>query len=91
MANDQKFEFDSLQDSESIKSFLQSLVDGFENGKIVLSSETEEITLHPNALLRFNVKAKRKDNSKNQLSIKISWKEPKIEARGANKEIRISS
>jgi amphi-Trp domain-containing protein len=60
MSIDQKFEFDSFQDSCSIKTFLESLVDGFENGKIVLSSETEEITLHPSALLRFNVKAKKK-------------------------------
>jgi len=91
MANDQKFEFDSLQDPDSIKTFLQSLVDGFENGRIVLSSESDEIILHPAAMLRFSVKAKRKDNTKNQLSIKISWKEPKVEKRGENKEIKISS
>lgn len=91
MANDQKFEFDSLQDPDSIKTFLQSLVDGFENGRIVLSSESDEIILHPAAMLRFSVKAKRKDNTKNQLSIKISWKEPKIEKQSENKEIKISS
>jgi len=91
MAGDQKFEFDSLQDPESIKTFLQSLMDGFDNGRIVLSSGADEIVLHPNRLLRFSVKAKRKDDSKNQLSIKISWKEPKLEVRGENKEIKISS
>ncbi|MBC2714141.1 MAG: amphi-Trp domain-containing protein [Desulfobacteraceae bacterium] len=91
MANEQKFEFDSLQDATSIKAFLESLVEGFGNGKIVLSSETEEITLHPNALLRFHVKAKRKDNTKNQLDIKISWKEPKVAVKSTQKKIRISS
>jgi amphi-Trp domain-containing protein len=91
MANDQEFEFESLQDPGSIKAFLDSLTEGFGNGKIVLSSETEEIALFPNALLRFTIKAKRKINEKSQLSIKISWKEPKIEMRGADKKIRVSS
>jgi len=91
MASDQKFEFNSLQDKSSIKAFLESLLDGFENGKIVLSSNAEEIVLHPATLLRFDVKAKKKEHRKSQISIKISWTEPKIEIQGANKQIRISS
>lgn len=91
MANDQVFEFDSLQDPSTIKGFLESLTEGFAGGKIVLSSENEEIVLYPNALLRFTIKAKRRINEKSQLTIKFSWKEPKMEMRGADKQIRISS
>ena len=91
MSNDQKFEFDSFQDNTSIQSFLQSLLDGFSKKKIVLSSDTDEIILHPDTLVRFSVKAKKKDGVKNELGIKISWKDPKIELKAPDKTIKISS
>ncbi|MCU0599767.1 MAG: amphi-Trp domain-containing protein [Desulfobacterales bacterium] len=91
MSGDRKFEFDSFQDTTSIQSFLQSLLDGFSKGKIVLSSDNDEIILHPDSLVRFCVKAKKKDGVKNQLGIKISWKEPKIEFKRPDKTIRITS
>jgi amphi-Trp domain-containing protein len=91
MSGDRKFEFDSFQDTTSIQTFLQSLLDGFAKGNIVLSSDNDEIILHPDSLVRFCVKAKKKDGVKNQLSIKISWKEPKIELKRADKNIKIST
>ncbi|RJP85765.1 MAG: amphi-Trp domain-containing protein [Desulfobacteraceae bacterium] len=91
MSGDQKFEFDSFQDNTSIQSFLQSLLEGFAKKKIVLSSENDEIILHPDALVRFSVKAKKKDGVKNELGIKISWKDPKIELKAPDKTIKISS
>jgi len=91
MSGDQKFEFDSFQDNTSIQFFLQSLLDGFAKKKIVLSSENDEIILHPDTLVRFSVKAKKKDGVKNELGIKISWKDPKIELKTPDKTIKISS
>lgn len=90
MNDDQKFEFDSLQDTNSIATFLQSLIEGFSKRKIVLSTENEEIVLHPSSLVRFSVKARRKDGLKNQLGIKISWKEPAIELKQSEKTLKIN-
>lgn len=91
MSGDQKFEFDSLQDTDTIQAFLQSLIDGFSKRKIVLSTENEEIVLHPDSLVRFSVKARRKDGLKNQLGIKISWKEPSIELKRPEKTLKINN
>lgn len=73
MSNEEKFEFESLQDSKSIKSFLESLTEGLERGRIELSTNGEEILLTPQSLLRFKVKAKRK-KGESQIALKISWK-----------------
>lgn len=91
MADEQRFEFESLQDVKTIRSFLESLIDGFEKGRITLSSEEKKIELNPNTLLKFNVKARKKPNASNQLNIKISWKEPKDDQTVSHKTIRISS
>ncbi|MBF0225618.1 MAG: amphi-Trp domain-containing protein [Desulfobacterales bacterium] len=69
-----EFEFDSYQDTESIQKYLESLVEGFENHRIMLSSDKKEITLYPEDLLQFSIKAKKKDGE-NKLNIKISWKD----------------
>lgn len=71
---EEKFVFDSLQDCETIKEFLTSLVEGFENNSITLSTNGDEIKLTPKGLLQFMVKAKKK-GPENKLSIKIAWKE----------------
>lgn len=91
MSSDQKFAFDSFQDVSGVTSFLQSLVDGFSKGTIVLQTEREEIILHPDTLVRFSVKAKKKEGMKNQLGIKIAWKEPRIEQKPIEETIKVNS
>ncbi|MCJ2164401.1 MULTISPECIES: amphi-Trp domain-containing protein [unclassified Pseudodesulfovibrio] len=71
---DDKFIFDSLQDSDTIKAFLQALTEGFDKGSITLDTNGDEIHLSPKGLLSFTVKARKKGNE-NKLSIKIAWKE----------------
>lgn len=75
MAGTQEFEYESVQTRESVQEFLKSLVEGFENSRISLKSDQEEILLTPQELLNFSIKAKRK-GLKNKLSFKIEWKEP---------------
>ncbi len=91
MANEEKFNFESLQDSESIKSFLQSLVDGFEKGSISLSTTDDEIVLSPKGLLNFSVKAKKKPGGSSKMSIKISWKETSKDTLLLEKTINIGT
>ena len=91
MVDDDRFEYESLQDSESIQHFLKSLVEGFENGRIALATEDREIHLYPEALLKFKVKAKKKPGDSSQLQIKISWRESGGSKGAAGQTIRILS
>lgn len=91
MADEERFDFESLQDVQAIRSFLESLIEGFEKGRITLSSEDRVIDLNPNSLLKFSIKARKKPNASHQLSIKISWKAPRDTKNISHKSIRISS
>ena len=88
MPKSKEFEYESLQDTQTIRQYLQSLIDGFENGRITLNSEDERIILHPKSLLRFTIKAQTKDD-KSRLYIAISWKNSSKDAGKEN--ISISS
>jgi amphi-Trp domain-containing protein len=79
MAEYGSFDYESYQDLETIQKFLGSLNNGFANERIVLSSGDDTIELHPKNLLKFSVRAKKKED-KTKLSIKISWKEGRIKA-----------
>jgi len=68
------FNFESLQDSQSIGRYLEELVDGFKSGKIELVHEDSSLELNPEGLLRLDIKAGRKKD-KQSLRIKITWRE----------------
>jgi amphi-Trp domain-containing protein len=71
--SDDKFSFESIQDSSSIVDLLESITQGFRDGSIVLSSEKKYINLTPDGLLHFSIKARQKtDESK--LELRIRWK-----------------
>jgi len=76
MSANEQFEYDSLQDNQTIIRYLQALIEGFEKGKIMFNSDDEKVELYPNNLLQFNVKVRKKDD-KSKLSMKISWKDLK--------------
>lgn len=83
MAAEDKFEFESIQDSQTIKDYLQSLVDGIDKGRIVLSTDGSELELNPALLIKFEVKAKKKGDS-TKLTLRLSWRQP--ESGGAEAE-----
>ena len=74
MSSAESFNFESMQDSTSIKEFVHSLLAGLHSGKVVLSSNGDKIELHPSNMLNLEVKAKKKGQT-GKISIKISWKE----------------
>jgi amphi-Trp domain-containing protein len=81
MAQEEKFFFESIQDPRSLRDYLQSLMDGLEKGRIVLSTGGDELTLTPPDLLKLTLKAKRKAPT-SKLVLKLSWKdEPKAAIR----------
>jgi amphi-Trp domain-containing protein len=89
MSQDDKFEFESVQDSQTIQKYLQALQDGFAQGRIVLHSEGSEICLHPSGFMKFQVSVKKK-GSENKLSVKFAWKDKSDES-PASSTISITS
>lgn len=73
------FQYESYQDLKTIQKFLDSLKNGFEQGKITFHSGDDEISLEPLDLLKFSLRAQKKDD-KCKLQIKISWKEGSIKS-----------
>ena len=75
MEADQKFVFESMQDAESIRKYLQAVMDGLEKGRLVVAAGREQFELRPSELLTFTVKARRRGGS-GRLSLAISWRCP---------------
>lgn len=68
------FSHESLQDRESLVRYLEALSDGIKSGKLTLGHNGDTVVLHPNGLLKLDVKARTKDE-RIKLTFKISWKE----------------
>ena len=91
MSDLERFEHESIQDKHSIQQFFNTLLDGIEKGRIILSAEKDQALLTPAELIRFSIKAKKK-SGKSKLSIKLTWKDSAIETyRKKGNEIHISS
>jgi amphi-Trp domain-containing protein len=69
---EQKFVHESLQDIQSIRSFLDALITSVDKKRLILSSEGQEMVMEMEGLLKFSLRAKKK-GGENKLSIKISW------------------
>lgn len=79
MSQDEKFEFESVQDCRTIQKYLQALQEGFEQGRIVLSADGSEICLNPAGYMKFQVAVKKK-GAENKLSLKVVWKDKSDQA-----------
>lgn len=88
--SDHVFEHESLQDCESIVKYLQAISEGLQNRHLVLANGESPIELRPNGLLKFDLKARRKDG-RMKLSFKISWKEEKQHKEGDSAPLIINS
>lgn len=87
---EEKFIFESMQDAQSIKVFLESLMQGFESERVVLASNGDRIELTPTGLLEFSVKARRKGDA-SKMSIKVAWKENRKQLNVTDNAISVST
>lgn len=90
MSSEEQFEFESIQDPQSIKKLILSLVEGIDKGRIVLQSNGEEILLNPSQMLKFTVRARKKGET-GKINLKISWKEKKSVNISSDNRIAIST
>ncbi len=90
MGYDQKFVFESMQDAESIRKYLEAVMEGLRKGKLVVAAGQEEFTLQPAELLTFTVKA-RKRGGAGRLALTISWRCPEDDAPKAGETLKIEA
>jgi amphi-Trp domain-containing protein len=90
MADEGKFFHESMQDIDSVRSFLESLQEGLQKGRIVLGSEQEEFTLNPPDVFTFSIKAK-KEGGASKLQLKISWEEKPSRVEPGSRHLTIFS
>jgi len=88
MGFDQKFVFESMQDAESIRAYLEAVMEGLRKGRLVVAAGQEEVVLQPPELLTFAVKARKRGGS-GRLSLTISWRCPEEDAPKAGETLKI--
>ena len=72
MSEIEKFDYEAIQDRQTMRQYLNALMEGIEKGKLVFSSGKEQILLAPTELIRLSVKAKRKPG-KSKITMKFTW------------------
>ncbi|MGD9157416.1 MAG: amphi-Trp domain-containing protein [Desulfobacteraceae bacterium] len=72
MTDSRRFEHESYEDTETIKRYLKSIIEGFENGSITLTDGKEELKLKVESLLKLKIKGKQK-GPRNKLEFTVSW------------------
>lgn len=72
MTDSRRFEHESYEDTETIKRYFKSIINGFENRSITLTDGKEELELKVENLLKFKIKAKQK-GPKSKLEFTVSW------------------
>ena len=68
----QQLKHDSLQDKDSIRAYLEQVIQGLENGRIRFSNGDDVFELEPEALIHLQLNATRSKDQQ-QLNIKLSW------------------
>ena len=66
------FRHESLQDTSSISSVLQSITRAIAKGKVSFSDDDDKIIMEPKGLLHLKVTASQED-SRQRINIRISW------------------
>lgn len=87
---EEKFVFESMQDAESIRSYLQAVMEGLKKGSLTVAVGEQQFTMQPAELLTFTVKA-RKRGGAGRLSLAISWRCPEEDAQATNAALKIEA
>ncbi len=80
MSNDGSFRYESIQDTESIITYLDVLRQGFATGKLRVAVRDREMVLEPKGLIEFNLEVKKRDD-RQKLTMKFTWKDEDLSIR----------
>ncbi len=82
MQPDKLFQFESIQDIDSLIDYLEAIRDGFVRGKMTLKQGEDEIVFEPRGLVTLSLEGKTKGVDR-KLKIRLRWKEkPGVEDAG---------
>ena len=73
-----KFDHESIQDRQSIRQYFNTFIEGLEKGRIIFSSEKDNVMLSPAEMMRFSIKTN-KQSGKSKLTIKLVWNDSTVE------------
>ena len=90
MSDARRFEHESYEDTETIKRYFKSIINGIENGSITLTDGRDELEMKVESLLKFKIKAKQK-GSRNKLEFVVSWSNRDSKNRSGNRSVEIGS
>jgi amphi-Trp domain-containing protein len=90
MKSDQKFVFESVQDAQSVRKYLEAVIDGLDKGQLTVAAGKEQFVLKPTELLTFTVKARKRGGS-GRLSLAIAWRCPEEESSRAGETLKIEA
>jgi len=72
--DDEIFEYETIQDRETVVGYLKAITDGFREGVLLFGTADRKVILQPRGLVKVALEAKRKKN-RNKLTFKISWRD----------------
>lgn len=85
------FDHESIQDRQSIRQYFHALIEGLEKGRIIFTSEKDNVILTPAELIRLLIKTKKKAG-KSKLTVKLEWDDSTTQKlREKNNVIQIAS
>ena len=74
MDKETHFKYESTQDADTLRRYLEAITAGFAAGELRLGSREGEVVLHPSGMLGFLVEAK-STGGRMKLHLKFSWRE----------------
>ena len=78
MEKESRFKYESVQDAETLRRYLEALTAGFGAGEIRFTSRDGEVAMHPRGMIGFLVEAK-STGGRMKLHLKFSWRETSAE------------
>lgn len=81
MDKESRFKYESVQDAETLKRYMEAMTAGFAAGELRFSSREGEVCLHPGGVIGFVVEAKSM-GGRMKLNLKFSWRENDGESEG---------
>lgn len=89
MVKKKEFDHESLQDRESLAQYLQIVTQGFQDGRLAVSSRNGDMALEPRGLIRFELRATQRPD-RGRLTLRFTWKPSKDEQLPSGEDLKIT-
>jgi amphi-Trp domain-containing protein len=87
MKKNERFNHESLQDTDSIADLLKALTNGISKGKVTLEDGDGQMVLEPKDLLRVRLTADR-DDERCRITLRLSWQDEQEISKKKNLKVK---